>query len=309
MKKHIRNWILMGIALAGTLGAEPVRVGTSVLPQAWIVQQIGGEWVEVRALQTQGDSCGIFEARPQTLAWFSEALIYFRTGVAFEGALMERFAASFPNLQVVDLRENLNVAKAAKHAHAHTHAAHGECAGCGAEHGAADTTPTLVDDPHIWMDPVLVKAQAKTIRDALERVLPAAAQADIDANYREFVGKVEALDAELAAAFAGLERRAFYVYHPALGYLAQRYGLEQVAIASGGDPSARELRGIMAAARQAGVGAILVQPQESQRHAHIVAEAIGAGLIEIDPLALEWLPNLRAMGLQLAQSLADEAGE
>jgi len=53
-------------------------------------------------------------------------------------------------------------------------------------------------DPHVWLDPMLVKVQAKNIYDALVKV-DAANKAYYLANYKNFVKELEALNKEIAS--------------------------------------------------------------------------------------------------------------
>ena len=107
--------------------------------------------------------------------------------------------------------------------------------------------------------------------------------------------------------FHGSEGKGFYIYHPALGYFAQRFGLQQITIAvSSQGPSARELHALIGQARRDKVKTIFVQPQESTRHAEIVAQAIGADLVTIDPMGMDLLGNLTRIGQALSESFGKE---
>ena len=94
------------IWLSGWAGAqaEPIRVAVSVLPQVEIVERIGGDRVQVEALLEQGDSCGVFEARPGRLSWLARANVFFRIGVDFETGMVPRIRESMPRVRIVDLR-------------------------------------------------------------------------------------------------------------------------------------------------------------------------------------------------------------
>lgn len=268
--------------LAG-LQAETVRVAVSVLPQIEIVERIGGDRVQVEAMLEQGDSCGVFEARPGRLSWLARADVFFRIGVDFEEGMVPRIRESMPRVRIVDLREGLTL-------HRVVHEHHGE--------------RVVHWDPHTWMDPVLVKAQAQRIAAVLAEI--DAEGADVYAeNLRSLLAEIEELNTELEARLAKHRGSVFFVYHPAYGYFAERYGLEQVAVQTAGrDPTARELRNILNFARESEVKVIFIQPQESRRHAERIASTIGAEVLELDPMASNWMDNLREMGSLIAQALS-----
>jgi zinc transport system substrate-binding protein len=61
----------------------------------------------------------------------------------------------------------------------------------------------------------------------------------------------------------------------------------------------------IAEAREAGVRVIFIQPQESRRQAEIIAAAIGARLVEIDPMGADWEASLLHIGESIAAALRE----
>lgn len=96
------------------------------------------------------------------------------------------------------------------------------------------TVEILVDnheneDPHSWLDPVLVQEQVNAIRDALIEIDPEGEEV-YTGNAADFNERLQALDQEFQEAFEGAENRVFVVQHQAFGYIAERYDLEQIAV-------------------------------------------------------------------------------
>ena len=103
---------------------------------------------------------------------------------------------------------------------------------------------------------------------------------------------------------AGVQRSAFMVFHPAWGYFADTYGLKQIPIeVAGKEPGARTLAQIIATGRRAQVKVIFVQTQFSRRTAETIAEALGARVVAVDPLAEDYLNNLRRVAGQFAAAM------
>jgi zinc transport system substrate-binding protein len=101
-----------------------------------------------------------------------------------------------------------------------------------------------------------------------------------------------------------LSGRRLFVFHPSFGYLARRYGLEQVAVEVGGKaPSPRQLSELVEQVQASGSKTIFVQPQFAHRPAEAVAEAAGCDLVELDPLAEDHLANLERMAETIATAL------
>lgn len=104
---------------------------------------------------------------------------------------------------------------------------------------------------------------------------------------------------------AGLKQQKFMVFHPAWGYFARDYGLEMIPIELGGtEPSAAELATLMAEAKEENIKVIFAQPEFSKRDAETIAQEIGGEVLLLDPLAADWLENLRHVSQQLAQVLS-----
>ena len=88
------------------------------------------------------------------------------------------------------------------------------------------------------------------------------------------------------------------------GYFADTYELEQIAIERGGsDPGARYLVEVIETARHAGIGAVFVQQQFSSRSAAAVAKAIGGRVVTVDPLAEDYIVNLKSVAELFAEEM------
>jgi zinc transport system substrate-binding protein len=94
------------------------------------------------------------------------------------------------------------------------------------------------------------------------------------------------------------------VFHPAWGYFAQEFSLQQIPIeAAGSEPSAAELVGLIAAAKAENITVIFAQPEFSTRSADYIASEIGGKVVLISPLAEDWLDNLRLVAATFAEEL------
>jgi zinc transport system substrate-binding protein len=84
------------------------------------------------------------------------------------------------------------------------------------------------------------------------------------------------------------------VFHPAWGYFAHAYGLKQVPIEiEGKDPKPAQLKELIQHARENGIKVVFVQPQFSTKSAELVAREIGGQVAFANPLAEDWMANLR----------------
>jgi zinc transport system substrate-binding protein len=155
----------------------------------------------------------------------------------------------------------------------------------------------------VWLSPPLVKIQARAILEALVAVDPD--HRDVyETNWRGFVARLEALDRRLRQTFAGRRGMRFMVFHPAWGYFADAYGLQQVPIElEGKAPKPARLRELVEIARRHDIRVIFVQPQFSRRSAELVAREIGARVVTADPLPADWFANMIAVAARFESAL------
>jgi len=296
MMKTIYFALLSLVIISSIAAADPIPVFVSIAPQKYFVQQIAKDRVDVGVMVPAGASPATYEPKPRQIAALSSARLYFAIGVPFEAAWLDKIQAANPGMQIVHTEAGIEKYPMAGHhhgeeegrhlkdehlhesdAHAHKDDHHG--------HG--------VLDPHIWLSPPLVKIQAAAIRKALQDIDPAH-QDNYEVNHRQFAAALDALDAELRASFADKQGQAFMVFHPAWGYFARTYGLQQVPIEiEGKEPKPAQLKELIEQAREHDLRVLFVQPQFSTRSAEMIARAIDGRVVVADPLAQNWMVNLR----------------
>lgn len=282
--------LLLLLLLQPTLGlAEPLRVFASVVPIQTFVQKIGGEHVDARAMVRPGYNPHTYDPTPQQISALAGAVLYVRTGVPFEKAWMERIRSANTKMQMLDARIGIALREMEAHAHDEQHAHASE-----SDHE---------QDPHVWTSPLLVTHIVGRIRDKLTELAPDH-ETDFARNHDALVTELDALDAELHAMLDPLLNRKFMVFHPAWGYFADSYGLIQVSIEhEGKEPGARGLATLIDQAKEEKIKVVFVQPQFDKRSATQVAQAISGVVVAVDPLAADYVDNLRRVGRAFAQAL------
>jgi zinc transport system substrate-binding protein len=262
-----------------------LQVAVSLLPQAFLVERIAGDRVDTVVLVGPGDNEATYAPSPGKLAALESARVWFTLGVPFEDAWLSRIVEDRPDLEIVDLAGDLP----------RRHMDDGDSHGHG---GRAD--------PHIWTDPRLAARMGLKIGEALARADPAHAD-DYAEGARRLHAELLELHDELAALLAPAAGGVFIVFHPSWGYFADAYGLVQLPIEVGGhEPGPRALATLIERGRAAGARAVFVQPQFSERSARAVAEALDAQIVRADPLARDYIDNLRSLGGKVARALMQE---
>jgi zinc transport system substrate-binding protein len=280
----------VGAATPAPAVAEAMPVLVSVLPQKYLVEQVGGDRVRTAVLVGAGQDPHTYDPTPRQMAEVAGARVYFRVGIDFEDAWLGRLLGTNPGLRVVDQRQGIPLRTLDDHGHS------------GAD-GHHDHHHAGRPDPHIWTSPGLAKRMAAQIRDELGRLDPEGAAA-FAAGYARLATDLDALDAQIRATLAAASGRRFMVFHPSWGYFADAYGLDQIAIELGGkEPGARALARLIERARAARIGVIFVEPQDSPAPAQAVARAVGAAVVTVDALAEDYTDNLRRVAAAFAPAL------
>ncbi len=286
---------------AGPVMAEKIIAFVSIVPQKYFVDRIAGDKVEVEVMVPPGADPHTYEPRPNQMARLSKAAVYFAVGVTFEQAWLPRFVDLNKNLLVVHTDEQVKKRAMEAHHHEGEHEGHGHEAAVEGE-GAHHRHEGL--DPHIWTSPPLVMIQARTILNGLIAV-DQVNHEYYENNYERFIDELAALDMEIKTIIGtGNEGKSFLVFHPAWGYFADAYGLEEIAIEfEGKEPKPAELAELIEEARKMGVKAVFAQPQLARKSAETIAHAIGAQVVSADPLAADWAENLRRVAREFSQAL------
>ncbi|MBW1859057.1 MAG: zinc ABC transporter substrate-binding protein [Deltaproteobacteria bacterium] len=267
---------------------ERIRVFVSILPQAYFVERVGGGRVDVSVMVGPGHSPATYEPMPKQMAELSRAKLYFRIGVPFENVWMERISKANPDMKVVDTRKGIGLMSMKGHNHA----------GFQAERQNGG-----LKDPHIWLSLRLTRTVAQNIYEALVSEDPLH-QSSYQDNLRAFHYDLDDLDAEIAEIVKNDATRKFMVFHPAWGYFAQDYALEQIPIETEGkEATAKGLARVIKEGRKEGIKVIFVQKQFSEKSAATVANAIGGRVIQIDPLARDYLNNMKKIAQIFAEVL------
>jgi zinc transport system substrate-binding protein len=291
--------ILLGAALVAA--CSPAATGTStasassgklnvtvsILPEKYFVERIGGDYVDVTVMVGPGEEPHTYEPKTEQMTALSNSAIYFSIGVDFESAWMDRIESANPNMQVVNLSDKIEKIPMT----------------AGDEDEKAGSP-----DPHVWTSPENVKVMSQTIYETLAAADPAH-QSEFKANLDSFTKDIDELESEIKANLSGITTKKFIVFHPAWGYFAHEFGLEQIAVEIGGtEPSAQELAAIITQAKAENIKVIFGSPEFSTKTADYIAQETNGKVILIDPLAEDWLDNLRNVSKTFGEALSSENG-
>jgi zinc transport system substrate-binding protein len=252
----------------------------SVAPYEYIVKRIVGDTQKVLLFVPAGASPHYFEPNAKQVLAAGKSDIWFLIGEGFERNALKPIKEYNPRIKTVDLRQGIDLI-------------YETCATC-AGHGEPD--------PHIWLSPNEAKKQANRIAETLIAVYPEQKQL-YEQNLDQLQNDLNTLDNELKKLFAPYQGRAIMVSHPAYAYFCRDYGINQLSIEfEGKDPSPKQLTTILEKARSTKIHTIFIQAQHSSKGAKLIANEIGAKIDTLDPLAENYLENIREISKKFLNS-------
>ena len=261
------------------------RAIVSIAPLKPLVENILGDDFEVSILVPQGASPETFEPTPKQLRDVETARFVFGTGLLeFEQSLLHRIVR---NEQIINLSQGIElIAGTCSHAH-HNHA------NCSHSHAHGI-------DPHIWCSPKALGKMAENTYHAIAREMPDSTK--YGERYTTLCIRLLELHEEVSELCRQSPRSTFFIYHPALTYLARDYGLTQVAVEhEGKEPSARHLARIIEQARNEGVKHIFYQSEFPASSVEIICKDTNATAVEINPLDENIFENIRQITTLLTE--------
>lgn len=182
------------------------------------------------------------------------------------------------------------------HDHGHEHSGSHAESDDGHHHGSVD--------PHLWVDPVLVKKLIPNIQASIQHTMERrgqwnhAAQATLTDATTKLTQRVDQVDAEYAKRLKPLAGKAIVTHHAAFARLAERYGLRVAAVirnVEGAEPDAGKLAEVVDAIKRENASAIFIEPQFDASMARRLAESAGVQVGTLDPLGTgDWFATMNA---------------
>ena len=149
-------------------------------------------------------------------------------------------------------------------------------------------------DPHIWLNPNLVKIQVKNITERLSEIDPENSKS-YNENALQYVEKLELLDLQIREELSSCSKKDFITYHNAFSYFSSEYGLTQHTITKGvhahSQPTAKSIEDIIDLAKKLDINVIFAEDTSDIRISKVIADEIGADVLILSPLATKNTEN------------------
>jgi zinc transport system substrate-binding protein len=238
-------------------------VVASFYPLEEAVSQVGGELVTVENLTPPGVEPHDLELAPDDIETIATADVLVYLGGGFQPAVEDALAETDGALLVNAL-------------------------------DAVDTVPAppgeaedgLTVDPHVWLDPARFEQVVEEVAGALSEADPAN-EATYRSNAEAYVAELATVDEEFRTGLSDCQRTTIVTSHEAFAYLADSYGLTEVAIAGlspEAEPDAQQIADLLDLVEQQGVTTIFAEELVSPKVAETLANEAGIEVDVLDPL-------------------------
>lgn len=253
---------------------DKINVATTIAPLAEFVRAVGGDRVAVTVVVPPGAEPHTFEPTPSLMVDMSKADLYVMNGAGLE-FWIDRLLQANKDMTVIDSSKSIDL--------------------------ISESEDEM--DPHIWISLKNAAVQVQNVCSGLIQVDPA--NKDYYSQNRDsYLEQLKALDEELNGSFTASKKKIFVVHHPAWTYFARDYALEQVPLMENEkEPGPKYLSQVIDLARQNNISTIFIEPEFNPKSAEVIAKEMNASIKTLDPLAGDYLNNMRYAGRAIASSL------
>lgn len=247
-------------------GSGEVKVAATITVVQDLVEQVGGERVEVTTIVPAGGSPETFQPSPSDAGRISEARVIFENGMGLEAWLEDLVESAGNDRQtVVELSRGIEpIEEHEEKEHGHEHAG---------------------GNPHLWLDVKNAERYVERIRDTLIEVDPKGAR-EYRANADAYLERLERLDRYIEEETGTIPeaRRKLVTFHDAFPYFAEAYGFETVGVIlqnPDAEPSSREVAEVVRTVEEERVPAVFTEPQFNAGLADTIAQEADVEVYEL----------------------------
>ncbi len=257
-------------------------ISVSIQPFKYFTGKIVGDRYKVNVIVPPGASPATYEPTPSVIrALGSSDLIVLDGYLGFELAWMDKIIQVNSSAKRLLLADSQDMVRLGEHRHA----------------GSEEYTGV---DPHFWISPLSARRIAASLLDFLVEH----DQVNKDyykANYQSLIREIDSTHSYIESILQPLDMRAFMIFHPALTYFARDYNLEQIPVEiEGKEPSLADMKNFIDRARAENIKVIMIQKEFDKRNVQIIADEIGAVVVEIDPLSENWIDSVISIANAIA---------
>jgi zinc transport system substrate-binding protein len=168
----------------------------SIPPQKYFIEQIAHNNFNINVMMDDHLFTAYYKPSMEQYLWTENAKYFFTIGLEDENQWLKIIKRKNKTIKIFDTKLNIK---------------------------------EINGDNHIWLDPYIVKIQAKNIYHILKKI-DNQNNKFYQKNYLKFVNKISGLDYQIRALFRKHKKNNFMVFNSAWGYFSKRYRIKQINI-------------------------------------------------------------------------------
>ncbi|ARF16844.1 metal ABC transporter solute-binding protein, Zn/Mn family [Sporosarcina ureae] len=280
-----------------------LSVYTTAYPLQYFTERIGGDTVDVHSIYPPGADEHTFTPTQNDMMALADSDLFFYIGLGLEGFVegAEETMKS-EHVKMIAVADNIskellgNVNDDVVHdlhdEAEEVHDSHEEAEEVHDEHNEAEEAHDDHEhgefDPHVWISPILSIELATTIKDSLIEASPEKKDT-FEQNFETLKKDLLELDQKFKDMASNAPIKTFFVSHAAFGYIADTYGLKQVAVAglnSQSEPSQKQLASLVEYAKTQDLKYVLFEQNVSSKLTDVIRKEIGADSLMLHNLGV-----------------------
>ncbi len=256
-------------------------LSVSIEPQKYFLEAIVGNKYTINTAIPSGSNPESYDPSPAQMVNIGKSKMFFKVGnLGFENTWLNNISVNNPNLQIIDCSSGIPILK-----NNHEHEGH--------NHQGSD--------PHIWSSPSTALVISKNMYNSIIKLDPKNTDYYLS-KYKDLEKTILTTDSTIQAYLKEAPCKSFIIFHPALSYFANQYGLTQYSIeVDGKSPTPQQMSDLIKQAKKDNVKVVFVQEEYDQRNAEPIAKELGAEIISINPLSYSWNEELIKIAKAIAQ--------
>lgn len=264
-------------------------ITVTIEPQRYFAERLVDSLFTINTMVPPGSSPESYDPTPQQMILLSKSKAYFQVGyLGFENVWIDKLKENNKDLLFFNNGKDIHYITSENHIHSDNNN-HYDCSHTGA-------------DPHTWSSPKEALIIIKNMYEALIELDPENSPHYLS-NYQKLKREIVAIDQTVTDYLAKSSQKGFIIYHPALSYFAQDYGLTQYTIENDGkEPTPEQIKNIIEIAKEKNINTIFIQEEFDKKNANTIAKETGSKLIVINPLSYSWEEEI----LHITKALSDE---
>lgn len=267
--------------------SDRLRVGVTISPLKYFVEEIGREKVDVFSIIPDGSDAHTFDPKPKDLNELVNSDIFVYNGLGMEEWIDSVLTTvDSEKVKVVEAtngispitindEENDHEHEDEESDHEHDHEHEEENNEHNHSHGGLD--------PHTWLSLSDAIIEAENIKNALVEV-DSENESYYEENFENLKNSLNDLKAEYENKFKDLTNKNFVTGHAAFAYLCRDFGLTQESIADvygEGELTAKNLESLISYCKEHNVKTIFSESTASEKEAETLAKEVNAEVIKI----------------------------